>query len=99
LAFICFCLLRGGFWLELGSAQGLNQFLVFMIGLNFALALFNLIPIAPLDGSLIVDSVISRNFRPTWEKLGAIGPALLLSAFLVLLYFNSELFDRLIPFD
>jgi Zn-dependent protease len=52
-----------------------------MIGLNVVLALFNLIPVPPLDGSRIVDGLLPHRFRPAWESFARLGPFLLLAVF------------------
>lgn len=48
------------------------------IFINCALALFNLIPIAPLDGSKIVSALLPINLRLKWEELENYGPILLI---------------------
>lgn len=55
--------------------------LVSMISLNVVLALFNLIPVPPLDGSRIVDGLLPLRLRPAWESFSRIGPFLLLAVF------------------
>jgi Zn-dependent protease len=50
---------------------------------NAALAAFNLIPLPPLDGSRIVDALITERLRPAWTALESSAP-LLLGALLVL---------------
>jgi Zn-dependent protease len=43
------------------------------IVLNVLLAFFNLLPIPPLDGSRIVDSLIPDKFRPAWDAFAQHG--------------------------
>lgn len=43
------------------------------------LALFNLLPIPPLDGSHIVNSLISERLRPAWNSFYQLGPSVLLA--------------------
>lgn len=50
--------------------------------LNVGLALFNMIPIPPLDGSRIVDWLIPYRFRPQWEVVERFAPFLLIGVFL-----------------
>ncbi|MBI5536803.1 MAG: site-2 protease family protein [Deltaproteobacteria bacterium] len=55
---------------------GLAIFLRIAIQMNVALALFNLLPFPPLDGSRVVDGLMPQRFRPQWEvflKYGAFG--------------------------
>ncbi len=47
--------------------------------MNLALAAFNLLPVPPLDGSRVVEGLIPERFRPLWDQLGALGPALLIA--------------------
>jgi Zn-dependent protease len=48
------------------------------ISLNLVLAIFNLFPIPPLDGSRVVDGLISPRLRPAWERFATYGPIVLL---------------------
>ena len=49
--------------LPVGAMSVISTFIV----LNVLLAFFNLLPIPPLDGSRIVDSLIPDSMRPTWD--------------------------------
>lgn len=53
--------------------------------LNVILALFNMLPIRPLDGSSVVDRLIPRSLRPSWDRFSQYGPIVLL-ALIVLPY-------------
>ncbi len=46
---------------------------------NIGLALFNLLPIHPLDGGGVADYFVPRALRPTWERISAAGPFLLIA--------------------
>ncbi len=65
--------------LERGS--GVLELVESLIGTNVILALFNLIPVPPLDGSRIVDGYVPYRLRPLWERVTALAPFLLLAVF------------------
>jgi len=48
------------------------------MGVNLALAIFNAIPIPPLDGSRVLDGLMPLRYRPAWESFCAYGPMLML---------------------
>ncbi|MEO5586135.1 MAG: site-2 protease family protein [Novosphingobium sp.] len=73
-----------------GSAShfiGLN--LVNFLTINIFLAMFNLLPIPPFDGSHIVEGLLPRSWVPAYEKLRPLGFPLVLILIVVL--------PRLIP--
>jgi Zn-dependent protease len=64
------------------SGQPLRFFLVNMVLLNVSLALFNLIPIPPLDGSRIVAWLLPYRLRNQWHELERFAPFLLIAVFM-----------------
>ncbi len=58
--------------------SGTQELLLIMVRLNVALALFNMIPIPPLDGSRVVDGLMPLRLRPAWEGFARFAPFLLL---------------------
>ncbi len=66
----------------LQADNGIRELLGTAIFLNVNLALFNLIPIPPLDGSRIVDGFLPYRLRPQWERLMAFSPFLLVAVFI-----------------
>jgi Zn-dependent protease len=63
------------------AGQPARFFLVNMVLLNVGLALFNLIPIPPLDGSRIVAWVLPYRLRTQWHELERFAPILLIGIF------------------
>jgi Zn-dependent protease len=45
---------------------------------NSGLAIFNLLPIPPLDGSHVAENLVPYRHRELWAKFAAIGPMVLL---------------------
>lgn len=63
---------------RLASQPALQSLLSVLIQLNVALALFNMLPIPPLDGSRVAERLIPYRWRPQWARLTAAGPILML---------------------
>jgi Zn-dependent protease len=65
-----------------GSAQGVFEVLghaaFFGIFINLILAVFNLIPIPPLDGSHVVYHLLPTSVRPRYRELGRYGIGILM---------------------
>lgn len=60
------------------------QFLVEFIYINLTLMLFNLIPIAPLDGEKVLEYFLPPNMADGFNKIRPYGPALLLAVVFLL---------------
>jgi Zn-dependent protease len=45
---------------------------------NAGLAIFNLLPIPPLDGSHVADSLMPSRWRSSWERFAQAGPLVLI---------------------
>ena len=58
---------------------GVTLLLVQAIQLNLALALFNLLPVPPLDGSRLVDGFLPYRLRPAWETFTRFSPIALMA--------------------
>jgi Zn-dependent protease len=61
-------------------AEGATKLLSTFFTLNVALAVFNLLPIPPLDGSKILSSVLPPSFEPALEALDRVGYLILIIA-------------------
>lgn len=76
--------LTTGLYLVLDAAHlldvlpGIRWLLGTMVPLNLVLALFNLLPIPPLDGGRIADELLPRSLHGAWAALSGVGPVLLI---------------------
>ena len=64
--------------LDVSTQEPLGIFLTNMLIMNVSLAVFNLLPFPPLDGSRILDSILPPSARPVLEILEQYGFILLL---------------------
>jgi Zn-dependent protease len=58
--------------------RGWGELLVLTRSINISLAVFNMIPIPPLDGSRVVEVLLPLRFRAAWEGFARLAPFLLL---------------------
>ena len=72
------------------------KLLVYLGIANALLAVFNLLPIPPLDGSAIVSRFLPRSLQPGWAKVQQYGFAILLAVVFLLPRLLQPLFDRAI---
>ena len=79
----------GGLIMRLVNIVGLLQSemfiqtLYYFIFINISLAVFNMIPVAPLDGSQIFGNMISKNYPELAWKLQMYGPKILMGIILI----------------
>jgi Zn-dependent protease len=60
---------------------GAYELLVSLIFVNVGLALFNLLPIPPLDGGHVAEALVPLRWRGAWESFARLSPFLLLAFF------------------
>ena len=82
LAFLAGCLVRAVNAFQLPVDQTFSTVIYFFLYINIALAIFNLIPVAPLDGSQIFGAIIGRKNPNLAWKLQINGPKILLGVIL-----------------
>ncbi len=82
LAGLCWLLLKLLVAAQFGNAEILEG-LSNVMALNLVLAIFNLLPIPPLDGSRVVDSLMPTGWRPLWNSFSRFGFVLLLALILI----------------
>ncbi len=62
---------------------GAQELLSYMVLVNVSLAIFNLLPIPPLDGSHVAEAFVPYRLRPAWDTFARFSPFLLLGIFLL----------------
>ncbi|HEX6717398.1 MAG TPA: site-2 protease family protein [Pyrinomonadaceae bacterium] len=92
IAFIIFKILlitNAGERLSVSTQEPIGLFLTYMLIMNVSLAIFNLLPFPPLDGSKILDTFLPASMRPLLEFLEQYG-------FIILIILISAGFFRMI---
>ena len=69
--------------LSFGVEALVGQLLATAIFFNLVLAIFNLIPLAPLDGSKVVLGLLPRNMAASFQRLEPWGPGILLTVIML----------------
>jgi Zn-dependent protease len=57
------------------------------------LAVFNALPIPPLAGSRVADTLMPDALRPAWDGLCSVGPVLLIGVLMLPVVFGVSLID------
>ncbi len=82
------CAVIYGLWARLypvgiETQPAVAHLLLVGIQMNVGLALFNMLPIPPLDGSRVIEPALPFNWRVRWSNLANAGPILLIVAIAV----------------
>jgi Zn-dependent protease len=93
LAMLSAALLRAADVFTAGFHPAVDSFLSRFTAINLALAMFNLLPVPPLDGSRIVDGMIPFGWRGAWNRISAAGAFILLALFVMPQLFGSGIGD------
>jgi Zn-dependent protease len=64
------------------------------IAVNIALAIFNMLPVPPLDGSRVVAGLLPRSAWPAWKTFTRFSPIVLLMVVLAPGHLTSWLFEK-----
>jgi Zn-dependent protease len=73
--------------------QGVVTLLRSLIFMNIVLAIFNVLPIPPLDGSRVAEAMMPDALRPAWEGFCRLGPVALIAVILLPMYSGINLFQ------
>jgi Zn-dependent protease len=65
------------------AAPGVRQFALMFVAVNVALFLFNLIPLAPLDGNSVLNGIVGQRLAALLRPLQTYGPIILMGLFLI----------------
>ena len=79
-------MLIAAFWrvgLLKGMPPGVAHFVLVFMSINVALCLFNLIPLAPLDGSGVLGGLVGERGAQALASLQTYGPILLMGLFMM----------------
>jgi Zn-dependent protease len=57
--------------------------LIQLVLTNVGLAIFNLLPIHPLDGGGVADHFMPRALQPVWQRISSLGPFLLIGVIIL----------------
>ncbi len=79
-----------------GALTTFSFFLRQFILINISLAVFNLLPLAPLDGEKVFEFFVPQSIRPIWDRIQAYGMQILLVFFLVLPYLRINIFGKIL---
>lgn len=81
-------------WLRPGGGSGLVLRTVFAFGLaNVVLAVFNMMPIPPLDGSALVERMLPDRWMPQWQTLQRYSMGVFIVIFLAVPGFFGRVID------
>jgi Zn-dependent protease len=75
------------------TGHAVINFVQSMMFINVVLAVFNMLPIPPLDGSRVADALVPSALRPAWEGLCQLGPMALIAVLVLPTFAHVNLFQ------
>jgi len=76
--------------------HAIAKLLELLVVLNAVLAVFNLIPVPPLDGSRIVAAFVPNRFHGGWDAFGRVAPIALIVLLVICMAMQTSIFSGLI---
>jgi Zn-dependent protease len=70
--------------------------LIYLLFMNLGLGLFNLLPIPPLDGSHILENLLSPAFARKYREIGRYGPFVLLGIIMLDNFAHTGILNRVL---
>jgi Zn-dependent protease len=92
LAVVC-TVVRAVLWRLHVQNEALETLLWHTFAINVGLAVFNMLPIPPLDGSRVVDGLMPYRLRSSWERFGVYAPFVLVVVIVVNRQTHGALFS------
>jgi Zn-dependent protease len=72
------------------------QLLLWLILMNIGLGLFNLLPLPPLDGSHVLENILSPKAAQTYRRFGRYGPFILIGIVLLDNFAHTGIISRIL---
>lgn len=73
-----------------------QKVLIYLILMNVGLGLFNLLPIPPLDGSHILENILSPAASEKYQRIGRYGPIILIGIILMDNFAHTGILNRIL---
>lgn len=78
------------------SSQVYQLTLIYLLFMNLGLGLFNLLPVPPLDGSHILENILSLNLAQKYRAFGRYGPMILIGIVMLDNFAHTGIVNRIL---
>ena len=82
--------------LDSSASTIIGQFFAIALFLNLILGIFNLIPLAPLDGSKVALGLLPRDVAISYIRIEQYGPRILMGIIMMDIFLNTKIITRFI---
>jgi Zn-dependent protease len=82
--------------LDSSPSTVIGQFFAIALFLNLILGIFNLIPLAPLDGSKVALGLLPRDIAISYMRIEQYGPGILMGIIMMDIFLNTRILARII---